>query len=315
MTTWLVAGATGMVGSSIVRLAKKIGVENVVEVSRHNCDLTNYEETLSFINKNKPDVVIDAAAKVGGILANSNQPVEFLLDNLQIQNNLMKSCHKNQVEKFVFLSSSCVYPKLAAQPINESSLLTGPLEETNSAYAIAKISGMRLIKAYRQQFKHNWISVMPTNLYGYFDNFSLENSHVLPALIRKMHDAKINNSKSITLWGSGSPRREFMHVDDLAEAINLLIQKYNSDEPINIGVGDDLSILELANLIKKIINYKGEIIWDKSKPDGTPRKLLDVSKLKKLGFSPKINLENGIELTYKWFLKQLEINPNSLRLN
>jgi GDP-L-fucose synthase len=315
MTTWLVAGATGMVGSSIVRLAKKIGVENVVEVSRHNCDLTNYEETLSFINKNKPDVVIDAAAKVGGILANSNQPVEFLLDNLQIQNNLMKSCHKNQVEKFVFLSSSCVYPKLAAQPINESSLLTGPLEETNSAYAIAKISGMRLIKAYRQQYKHNWISVMPTNLYGYFDNFSLENSHVLPALIRKMHDAKINNSKSITLWGSGSPRREFMHVDDLAEAINLLIQKYNSDEPINIGVGDDLSILELANLIKKIINYKGEIIWDKSKPDGTPRKLLDVSKLKKLGFSPKINLENGIELTYKWFLKQLEINPNSLRLN
>lgn len=315
MTTWLVAGATGMVGSSIVRLAKKIGVENVVEVSRHNCDLTNYEETLSFINKNKPDVVIDAAAKVGGILANSNQPVEFLLDNLQIQNNLMKSCHKNQVEKFVFLSSSCVYPKLAAQPINESSLLTGPLEETNSAYAIAKISGMRLIKAYRQQYKHNWISVMPTNLYGYFDNFSLENSHVLPALIRKMHDAKINNSKSITLWGSGSPRREFMHVDDLAEAINFLIQKYNSDEPINIGVGDDLSILELANLIKKIINYKGEIIWDKSKPDGTPRKLLDVSKLKKLGFSPKINLENGIELTYKWFLKQLEINPNSLRLN
>jgi GDP-L-fucose synthase len=315
MTTWLVAGATGMVGSSIVRLAKKIGVENVVEVSRHNCDLTNYEETLSFINKNKPDVVIDAAAKVGGILANSNQPVEFLLDNLQIQNNLMKSCHKNQVEKFVFLSSSCVYPKLAAQPINESSLLTGPLEETNSAYAIAKISGMRLIKAYRQQYKHNWISVMPTNLYGYFDNFSLENSHVLPALIRKMHDAKINNSKSITLWGSGSPRREFMHVDDLAEAINLLIQKYNSGEPINVGVGDDLSILELANLIKKIINYKGEIIWDKSKPDGTPRKLLDVSKLKKLGFSPKINLENGIELTYKWFLKQLEINPNSLRLN
>ena len=315
MTTWLVAGATGMVGSSIVRLAKKIGVENVVEVSRHNCDLTNYEETLSFINKNKPDVVIDAAAKVGGILANSNQPVEFLLDNLQIQNNLMKSCHKNQVEKFVFLSSSCVYPKLAAQPINESSLLTGPLEETNSAYAIAKISGMRLIKAYRQQYKHNWISVMPTNLYGYFDNFSLENSHVLPALIRKMHDAKINNSKSITLWGSGSPRREFMHVDDLAEAINFLIQKYNSDEPINIGVGEDLSILELANLIKKIINYKGEIIWDKSKPDGTPRKLLDVSKLKKLGFSPKINLENGIELTYKWFLKQLEINPNSLRLN
>ncbi len=315
MTTWLVAGATGMVGSSIVRLAKKIGVENVVEVSRHNCDLTNYEETLSFINKNKPDVVIDAAAKVGGILANSNQPVEFLLDNLQIQNNLMKSCHKNQVEKFVFLSSSCVYPKLAAQPIKESSLLTGPLEETNSAYAIAKISGMRLIRAYRQQYKHNWISVMPTNLYGYFDNFSLENSHVLPALIRKMHDAKINNSKSITLWGSGSPRREFMHVDDLAEAINFLIQKYNSDEPINIGVGDDLSILELANLIKKIINYKGEIIWDKSKPDGTPRKLLDVSKLKKLGFSPKINLENGIELTYKWFLKQLEINPNSLRLN
>jgi GDP-L-fucose synthase len=310
-----VAGATGMVGRSVVRLAKKIGIENVVEGSRQNCDLTNYEDTFNLINKHKPDVVIDAAAKVGGILANSTQPVDFLLNNLLIQNNLLKSSHENRVHKFVFLSSSCVYPKLSPQPIKESSLLTGPLEKTNSAYAIAKISGMRLIQAYRQQYKYNWISVMPTNLYGYFDNFSLENSHVLPALIRKMHEAKLNNSKSITLWGSGSPKREFMHVDDLAEAINLLITKYDSDEPINVGVGQDLSILELANLIKKVVQFEGEINWDNSKPDGTPRKLLDVTKLKNLGFTPKIDLEEGIRLTYKWFLEQLEKNPSILRLN
>ena len=315
MTTWLVAGSTGMVGSSIVRLAKKIGIDQVVEVSRQNCNLTSYEETFSLIKKYKPDVVIDAAAKVGGILANSTQPVDFLLNNLQIQNNLLKASHENEVEKFVFLSSSCVYPKLAPQPIKESSLLTGALEETNSAYAIAKISGMRLVKAYRQQYEHNWISVMPTNLYGYFDNFSIENSHVLPALIRKMHDAKTNNLKSISLWGSGKPRREFMHVDDLAEAIHLLIQKYDSDEPINVGVGQDLKIFELANLIKKIVKYEGEINWDITKPDGTPRKLLDISKLKNLGFQPKIDLENGIESTYKWFLEQLKNNSNLLRLN
>ena len=315
MTTWLVAGATGMVGSAIVRLGKKIGIEHVIEVSRQNCDLTSYEETFNLIKKNKPDVVIDAAAKVGGILANSTQPVDFLLNNLQIQNNLLKASHENEVEKFVFLSSSCVYPKLAPQPIKESSLLTGALEETNSAYAIAKISGMRLVKAYRQQYEHNWISVMPTNLYGYFDNFSIENSHVLPALIRKMHDAKTNNLKSISLWGSGNPRREFMHVDDLAEAILLLIQKYDSDEPINVGIGQDLTIFELANLIKKIVKYEGEINWDISKPDGTPRKLLDISKLKNLGFQPKIDLEKGVESTYKWFLEQLKNNPSVLRLN
>ena len=315
MTTWLVAGSTGMVGSSIVRLAKKIGIDQVVEVSRQNCDLTSYEETFSLIKKYKPDVVINAAAKVGGILANSTQPVDFLLNNLQIQNNLLKASHENEVEKFVFLSSSCVYPKLAPQPIKESSLLTGALEETNSAYAIAKISGMRLVKAYRQQYEHNWISVMPTNLYGYFDNFSIENSHVLPALIRKMHDAKTNNLKSISLWGSGKPRREFMHVDDLAEAIHLLIQKYDSDEPINVGVGEDLTIFELANLIKKIVKYEGEINWDITKPDGTPRKLLDISKLKNLGFQPKIDLEKGVESTYKWFLEQLKNNPSVLRLD
>jgi GDP-L-fucose synthase len=315
MTTWLVAGATGMVGSSIVRLAKKIGIDNVVEVSRQNCDLTNYEDTFNLINEHKPDVVIDAAAKVGGILANSTQPVDFLLNNLQIQNNLLKSSHENKVDKFVFLSSSCAYPKLAPQPLQEDSILTGPLEETNSAYAIAKISGMRLIQAYRQQYKYEWISVMPTNLYGYFDNFSRDNSHVVPAFIRKMHDAKFNNLKTIALWGSGSPKREFMHVDDFAKAISLLITKYDSDEPINVGVGQDLSILELANLIKKVVQFEGEIIWDKTKPDGTPRKLLDVSKIKNLGFTPKIDLEEGIRLTYKWFLEQLEKNPSILRLN
>jgi len=315
MATWLVAGATGLVGSSIVRLAKKIGSDQVIEVSRKNCDLTNYEETFNLIKKNKPDVVIDAAAKVGGILANSTQPVEFLLDNVQIQNNLLKSSHANNVEKFIFLSSSCVYPKLAPQPINESSLLTGPLEETNSAYAIAKISGMRLVTAFQQEYKYGWFSVLPTNLYGPHDNFSTHSSHVLPALIRKMFEAKKNNLKSITLWGSGSPRREFMHVDDFSAAINLIVQKYDSAEPINIGVGEDLTILELANLIKKVVKFDGEIIWDKTKPDGTPRKLLDISKLKNLGFTPKIDLENGIESTYKWFLEQLEKNPSILRLN
>ena len=315
MTTWLVAGATGMVGSSIVRLAKKIGVEHVVEVSRQNCDLTNFDETFNLIKKSKPDVVIDAAAKVGGIVANSTQPVEFMLNNLQIQNNLLKSSHENNVEKFVFLSSSCVYPKFSAQPIKESSLLTGPLEETNSAYAIAKISGMRLINAYRQQYKRKWISVMPTNLYGINDNFSETTSHVLPALIRKIHDAKFKKIESINLWGSGTPRREFMFADDFAEALNLIILKYDSEEPINVGVGKEITIFDLANLIKRIIGYSGEFIWDKSKPDGTPQKLLDISKLNKLGFESKIDLESGIKSTYNWFLEQLEKNSGGLRLN
>jgi GDP-L-fucose synthase len=262
----------------------------------------------------KPDVVIDAAAKVGGILANSSEPVEFMIDNLQIQTNLFSASHEADVKRVVFLSSSCVYPKYANQPIKESSLLTGPLEETNSAYAIAKISGMRLIQAYRQQYGRNWISVMPTNLYGTFDNFSTTSSHVLPALIRKFHDAKVKNENQVTLWGTGKPQRELMEVDDFARALTLVINKYDDEETINIGVGKDQTIREIAQIIKEVIGFNGEIVWDTSKPDGTPRKLLEISKLRTLGFEPEFNLKEGVAKTYKWFLEQIELKSSDLRL-
>jgi GDP-L-fucose synthase len=262
----------------------------------------------------KPDVVIDAAAKVGGILANSSEPVEFMIDNLQIQTNLFSASHEADVKRVVFLSSSCVYPKYANQPIKESSLLTGSLEETNSAYAIAKISGMRLIQAYRQQYGRNWISVMPTNLYGTFDNFSTTSSHVLPALIRKFHDAKLKNENQVTLWGTGKPQRELMEVDDFARALTLVINKYDDEETINIGVGKDQTIREIAQIIKEVIGFNGEIVWDTSKPDGTPRKLLEISKLRTLGFEPEFNLKEGVAKTYKWFLEQIELKSSDLRL-
>jgi GDP-L-fucose synthase len=262
----------------------------------------------------KPDVVIDAAAKVGGILANSSEPVEFMIDNLQIQTNLFSASHEADVKRVVFLSSSCVYPKYANQPIKESSLLTGSLEETNSAYAIAKISGMRLIQAYRQQYGRNWISVMPTNLYGTFDNFSTTSSHVLPALIRKFHDAKVKNENQVTLWGTGKPQRELMEVDDFARALTLVINKYDDEETINIGVGKDQTIREIAQIIKEVIGFNGEIVWDTSKPDGTPRKLLEISKLRTLGFEPEFNLKEGVAKTYKWFLEQIELKSSDLRL-
>jgi GDP-L-fucose synthase len=262
----------------------------------------------------KPDVVIDAAAKVGGILANSVAPVEFIIDNLQIQTNLFSASHEADVNKVIFLSSSCVYPKHAAQPIKESSLLTGPLEETNSAYAIAKISGMRLIQAYRQQYGRNWISVMPTNLYGTFDNFSLTSSHVLPALIRKFHDAKVKNENQVILWGTGKPQRELMEVDDFARALTVVINNYDDEETINIGVGKDQTISEIALITKEVVGFNGEIVWDTSKPAGTPRKLLEVSKLKTLGFEPQFNLKEGVTKTYKWFLEQIELKNPDLRL-
>jgi GDP-L-fucose synthase len=262
----------------------------------------------------KPDVVIDAAAKVGGILANSSEPVEFMIDNLQIQTNLFSASHEADVKRVVFLSSSCVYPKYANQPIKESSLLTGSLEETNSAYAIAKISGMRLIQAYRQQYGRNWISVMPTNLYGTFDNFSTTSSHVLPALIRKFHDAKLKNENQVTLWGTGKPQRELMEVDDFARALTLVINKYDDEETINIGVGKDQTIREIAQIIKEVIGFNGEIVWDTSKPDGTPRKLLEISKLRTLGFEPEFNLKEGVAKTYKWFLEQIKLKSSDLRL-
>jgi GDP-L-fucose synthase len=314
MAKWLVAGASGMVGRAIVRIARNQGISEIVEVTSKTCDLTDSNNTHQLLMDTKPDVVIDAAAKVGGILANSSEPVEFMIDNLQIQTNLFSASHEADVKRVVFLSSSCVYPKYANQPIKESSLLTGSLEETNSAYAIAKISGMRLIQAYRQQYGRNWISVMPTNLYGTFDNFSTTSSHVLPALIRKFHDAKVKNENQVTLWGTGKPQRELMEVDDFARALTLVINKYDDEETINIGVGKDQTIREIAQIIKEVIGFNGEIVWDTSKPDGTPRKLLEISKLRTLGFEPEFNLKEGVAKTYKWFLEQIKLKSSDLRL-
>ena len=314
MAKWLVAGASGMVGRAIVRIAKSQGISEIVEVTSKTCDLRNSDQTHQLLMDTKPDVVIDAAAKVGGILANSREPVEFIIDNLQIQTNLFSASHKADIKRVVFLSSSCVYPKHADQPIKESSLLTGPLEETNSAYAIAKISGMRLTQAYRQQYGRSWISVMPTNLYGTFDNFSLTSSHVLPALIRKFHDAKVKNENQVILWGTGKPQRELMEVDDFTRALTLVINNYDEEETINIGVGIDQTISDIALITKNVVGFRGEIVWDESKPDGTPKKLLDISKLKRLGFEPELNLKEGVAQTYKWFLEQLKLKNPDLRL-
>ena len=314
MAKWLVAGASGMVGRAIVRIAKNQGISEIVEVTSKTCDLRDSDQTDQLLMDTKPDVVIDAAAKVGGILANSSEPVEFMIDNLQIQTNLFSASHEADVNRVVFLSSSCVYPKHASQPIKEASLLTGPLEDTNSAYAIAKISGMRLIQAYRQQYARNWISVMPTNLYGPFDNFSITSSHVLPALIRKFHDAKLRNENKVTLWGTGKPQRELMQVDDFARALTLVISKYVKEETINIGIGKDQTISEIAQIIKEVVGFNGKILWDASKPDGTPRKLLEISELKTLGFEPEFHLKDGIAKTYKWFLEQIELKNPDLRL-
>jgi GDP-L-fucose synthase len=314
MAKWLIAGSTGMVGRGIVRIAKSQGISDIVEVTSKTCDLRNLQKTRELLLDTKPDVVIDAAAKVGGILANSKEPVDFLIDNLQIQTSLFSASHEADVRKVVFLSSSCVYPKLAPQPIQESSLLTGPLEETNSAYAVAKIAGMRLIQAYRQQYNRNWISVMPTNLFGTFDNFSTTTSHVLPALIRKFHDAKINNESRVTLWGSGKPKRELMEVDEFARALMLIVEKYNDAETINIGTGNDLSIKEISEIVKEVVGFHGEIVWDESKPDGTPRKLLDISKITMLGYQPHEDLKTGVTKTYEWFKQELVSSKSDMRL-
>ena len=314
MAKWLVAGSSGMVGRGIVRIAKSQGITEIVEVTSKTCDLRNLQKTRELLLDTKPDVVIDAAAKVGGILANSKEPVDFMINNLQIQTNLFSASHEANVRKVVFLSSSCVYPKLAEQPIKESSLLTGALEETNSAYAIAKIAGMRLIQAYRQQYSRTWISVMPTNLFGTFDNFSTTTSHVLPALIRKFHDAKISNESKVTLWGSGNPRRELMQVDEFARALILIVEKYDDAETINIGTGKDLSIKEISEIVKEVVGFKGEIVWDNSKPDGTPRKLLSITKLIDLGYRPREDLKTGITKTYDWYKQELISSKSDLRL-
>jgi GDP-L-fucose synthase len=303
-----------MVGRGIVRIAKNQGISDIVEVTSKTCDLRNLQKTRELLLDIKPDVVIDAAAKVGGILANSTEPVDFLLNNLQIQTNLFSACHEANVRKVVFLSSSCVYPKLAEQPIKESSLLTGSLEDTNSAYAIAKIAGMRLIQAYRQQYNRHWISVMPTNLFGMFDNFSTNSSHVLPALIRKFHDAKTNNESKVILWGSGMPKRELMEVNEFARALLLVVDKYDDLETINIGTGKDLTIKEISDIVKNVVGFQGEVVWDDSKPDGTPRKLLDITKLKNLGYESQVDLKIGITNTYDWFKRELVSSISDLRL-
>jgi len=298
--TILVAGATGLVGSAIVREIERVG-KPVKGISSKDVDLLDRKATFAYLADLKPATVIDAAARVGGIGANNSHPVDFLTQNIQIQSNLMDAAHQANVKNFVFLGSSCIYPRNCNQPIKEEYILTGELEQTNSAYAIAKIAGLELIKSYRKQFGHKWISVMPTNLYGPNDNFDLENSHVFPALIRKFVEGKRNNATSVTLWGSGSPKREFLHVDDLAKAILVCLEKYDSDQHINIGTGEDLEIKELANRISKAAGFTGEIIWDSNKPDGTPRKVLDISKITNLGWKPSISLDSGIAQTVQWY--------------
>jgi len=298
-----VAGHRGMVGSAVVRALAKKPASTVLTQTRQELDLTDPGAVDRWFAKEKPDQVVDAAARVGGILENSRKPVEFLLDNLRIQNNLMESAFRHGCKKFLFLGSSCIYPKHAPQPIPEDSLLTGPLEPTNDAYALAKITGVRLAQAYRDEYGKSTIAAMPTNLYGFGDNFDPETSHALPGMITKFHRAKVRGEKEVALWGSGSPRREWLHVDDLAAGLLLLLEKYNGREIINVGVGEDLTIKELAEKVKKGVGFAGGIRWDASKPDGTPRKLLDVSRIQKLGWRPTIAIEDGIASTYDWFLK------------
>ena len=300
--TILVAGATGLAGSAIVRELTRIG-RPVVGISSKDVDLLDRTATFNYLNKLKPNAVIDAAAKVGGISANNNYPVEFLSENIRIQTNLMDAAHSSKVEKFVFLASSCVYPKNCPQPIKEEYVLTGALESTNSAYAIAKLAGIELIKAYRKEFGHKWITVMPTNLYGPNDNFDLESSHVFPALIRKFIEAKKSNANTVNLWGTGKPRREFLHVDDLAKAIIVCLDNYDADQQINIGTGIDLTVAELAEKIAKNTGFAGSINWDVDREDGTPQKVLDIQKITNLGWKPTINLDQGIKLTVEWYLE------------
>jgi GDP-L-fucose synthase len=298
-----VAGHRGLVGSAIVRAIESRGEHTWIGRTRAELDLLDRDSVFSFLESEKPDAVVIAAAKVGGIHANSSFPVQFLSENVQIETNLMDGSHSAGIENLLFLGSSCVYPKHAKQPIKEEYLLTGELETSNEAYAIAKIAGLKLVQAYRKQYGRNWISAMPTNMYGPGDNFDLENSHVLPALIRKFHEAKKRGDTEVTLWGSGSPKREFLHADDLGSACLFLLENYNSASPINVGVGRDIPINELANLIQEIVGYSGKIVWDSSKPDGTPQKLLDVSRINQLGWESSIDLKNGLEETYKWYVE------------
>jgi len=298
-----VAGHRGMVGSAVVRALEKKGGVEVLTRTRVELDLTDAGAVAKWFSKEKPDQVIDAAARVGGILENKKRPVEFLLDNLRMQNNLMESAFGNGCKKFLFLGSSCIYPKHAEQPIREDSLLSGPLEPTNDAYALAKIAGVKLAQAYRDEYGKSAISAMPTNLYGPGDNFDPESSHALPGMMTKFHQAKVRGEKEVVLWGTGSPRREWLYVADLAEGLLMLLEQYDGREIVNVGVGEDSTILDLAENVKRAVGFGGKIRWDTSKPDGTPRKLLDVTKIRGMGWKPKVSMEEGIGLAYEWFLK------------
>ncbi|MCR5723131.1 MAG: GDP-L-fucose synthase [Lachnospiraceae bacterium] len=296
-----VAGHRGLVGSAIVRNLESKGYTNIVKRTHKELDLTNQAAVYDFFAQEKPDVVVLAAAKVGGINANNTTPAEFAYENMQIQCNVINAAHVNKVKKLLFLGSTCIYPRMAPQPIPEDALLTGPLEVTNEAYAIAKISGLEMCKFYKRQYGDDFISCMPTNLYGPHDNYDLAGSHVMPAMIRKFHDAKVNGAKSVELWGTGSPLREFLYVDDMADACVFLLENYSGEQHVNIGTGKEVTIKELAETVKKTVGYEGEIIWNTDMPDGTPRKLTDVTKLHNLGWTHKVELEEGVKLAYDWF--------------
>ena len=302
-----IAGHRGMVGSACWRALTSAGYTNLIGMTSKELDLRNQQVVEDFIKTEKPDAIIDSAAKVGGILANDTYPYEFLMDNMLIQNNLLRSAHENDIEKFIFLGSSCIYPKHAKQPLKEEYLLSGPLEPTNEWYAIAKISGVKLIEALRKQYSRDYVSLMPTNLYGPNDNFDLENSHVLPAMIRKFHEAKQDNHSSVILWGSGSPLREFLHVDDLAQAVLFALEHKLDDHLYNVGSGSDLTIKALAAMIQKVIGHNGKVLWDDSKPNGTPKKLMDSYKLNDMGWESRTELIDGIKKTYEWFLKSNQL--------
>lgn len=301
-----IAGHRGLVGSAILRLLQKEGYTNLVYKTRKELDLTNQVNVSDFFKREKPEYVFLAAAKVGGIHANNTYPADFIVDNIQIQTNIIKSSFENDVKKLLFMGSVCIYPKYADVPVKENSLLTGMLEPTNDAYAIAKIAGIKMCQAYRKQYGVDYISTMPCNLYGVNDNFHPTNSHVLPALIRRFHEAKVNNVQEVVCWGDGSARREFLNADDVADASLFLMNNYSSDEIINIGSGEDYTIKEISNVIKDVVGYNGKIIWDTTKPNGTPKRILDVGKLFNMGWRPKINLKNGLKETYEWYIKIYE---------
>lgn len=303
-----IAGHRGLVGSAIWQHLKQRGFNNLIGRTHSELDLCDPAAVQTFYASEKPDHVICAAARVGGIIANDTRPAEFIYDNLQIQNNLIHGAYRAGVKKLLFLGSSCIYPRLSPQPIPEDSLLTSPLEPTNQWYAIAKIAGLKMCQAYRRQYGCNYITVMPANIYGVNDHYDLQNSHVLPALIRKFHEAKTTNAPNVTCWGTGSPRREFLYADDLARACVFLLETYNDEQHVNIGYGDDVTIRELAELVRKVVDYTGNIVWDSTKPDGTPRKLLDVSRLFALGWKPEVNLESGIHRAYEDYRKRMPTN-------